>query len=90
MNRPVETRKFYQKLNNKRKEFKPRVKLIRDKEEQILIEKTNILERMAEHFEEKINTITNNPDNIRENQLRSSEQKLPVWSNVKFPNYQAT
>uniref|UniRef100_A0A6P7H3T2 Uncharacterized protein LOC114346646 n=1 Tax=Diabrotica virgifera virgifera TaxID=50390 RepID=A0A6P7H3T2_DIAVI len=53
LNKPTETRKFYQKFNKSRKEFKPRTMMCRDKEGDIVTQQSEILQRWTELFKEK-------------------------------------
>lgn len=50
-----ESRIFYQKINNMRNEFKPRITMCRDKAGNIINEKARILGRWVEHFDELLN-----------------------------------
>lgn len=54
-----ETRKFYRKLNNSRKDFKPRLNMCRDKDGNILNDENETLERWAENFKERLNRSEN-------------------------------
>lgn len=47
-----EVKKFYKKVNNQRKEYKPKATLIKDIDGNIISERDRILERWAHHFKE--------------------------------------
>jgi hypothetical protein len=50
-----ESKIFYQKLNESRKDFQPKTILCRDEERIFLSEEDDILRRWAEHFDELLN-----------------------------------
>jgi hypothetical protein len=49
------SKKFYNLVNIDQKVFKPRTKMCRDNEGNILMDKTQILKRWVEHFDEHLN-----------------------------------
>ena len=50
-----ETRKFYKKLNGSRKGFVPRAEKWRDKDEGILSDEREVIERWKQHYDEYLN-----------------------------------
>jgi len=54
LSKTSEAKKFYQKLNKSKQEFKPRTIMCRDKRGNILTEGHEILKRWKEYFEEKL------------------------------------
>jgi hypothetical protein len=50
-----DSRKFYKRLNNVRRPFEPQVSMCRVKNEELLTNKNQVLERWKEHFEEHLN-----------------------------------
>lgn len=50
-----ETRNFYRGVNQSRKEFKPRLSMVRNREGEIICEQAEVLETWAESFEERLN-----------------------------------
>ena len=55
LNRMNETQKYYQKLNNSRKGFDPRVTMIKDHDGSILTDVKSVLRRWQEHFDKLLN-----------------------------------
>lgn len=49
-----EARKFYQSINNGRKDFKPRINTVKDYEGIIIRDKCNIIDRWREYFSEML------------------------------------
>lgn len=74
INIQAEIRKFYQKINKSRKEFKPRITICRDKEKNIVRDKENIMNRWAENFEEKLNV---RQEEVKHNEIDDKEKETP-------------
>lgn len=57
-------RKYYQRVNESRKTFKPRCAACRDKVGILLVDKQRILERWRQHFGELVNGTENQNQNL--------------------------
>lgn len=79
-----DSRQFYQKINNVRNEFKPRITMCRDKSGNIINDKAGILGRWAEHFEDLLNQTTE-PEVEQAIQIGESEtpQETPSLEETK-------
>lgn len=74
INTQAEIRKFYQKINRSRKEFKPRITINRDKEKNIVRDKESIMNRWVENFEEKLNV---RQEEVKHNEIDDKEKETP-------------
>ena len=57
-------RKFYRDINNLRKDFKPRLSGCKSKNEVIVTEKGDILNRWKDHFHELLNSTEQDKDHL--------------------------
>lgn len=89
-----EVRKFYEKVNKQRKEFKPRVSMCKDKSGNILSQKEEVLKRWREYFNELLNRGDENESDVNQpngNGLRGNdsdtgadnESEVPTMDDVK-------
>ena len=59
-----ESRAFYRAVNKERKDFKPKIRLCKDKNGVIINEKEKIIERWVEHFDQLLNTGALTPSQV--------------------------
>ncbi|XP_071652374.1 uncharacterized protein [Temnothorax longispinosus] len=78
-----ETRKFYHSVNAQRKTFQPRVTMCKDENGNILSEKSAVLKRWREYFDQMLNQ-NQEPDNAEEEVETNAEvQDPPTLLEVK-------
>lgn len=89
-----ETRKFYQKINKMRKEFKPKVNMCKNKQGDILNDRDDILLRWVEHFSELLGSDENvtpeqfearNKDQVEDPNIDDIRKAIRRLKNYKAP-----
>jgi hypothetical protein len=95
------SRKFYQIINNIRKEFKARISICKDKEGEITGEKKKILQRWVEHFDEMLNSdageedwenhiVSKDIENLQEIEIGETENVIKKLNNNISPDVDGT
>ena len=75
-----QTRQFYRGINTLRKGFKPRLKICKSKNRDIITEKDDILNRWKDHFHELLNSMEyeNEPSIMQDANDIKEEDSLPT------------